>query len=104
MRTQRSLEKVTDVTNVLTMEKPKPKRRHRSPHGLGQFVTDVELVEWLGLPERDGRLIVLALDQNPNSRFPKKQEFWGGRRWLPAVEKWLEASQEGMLKLPPRRE
>jgi hypothetical protein len=82
----------------------KPKRRHRSPHGLGVYVTDIELAVYLGIPEREAKMILLSLDQNPSSNFPKKQPFWGGRRFLPAVEEWLkEANRPNISVLPQRR-
>lgn len=66
------------------------KRRHRSPNGPGLFVTDQELIDILGVPERDARLALEALDQNPASGFPQKDRLWGGRRYLPAVREYLD--------------
>lgn len=69
---------------------PKPKRRHRSPHGLGAFVTDAELIEYLGVPYKTASEAIMVLDRDPASGFPKKQKLWGDRRYLPAVEAWLD--------------
>jgi hypothetical protein len=59
---------------------------------MGVYVTDLELIEYLGLPEDQGRVALHALDRNKQSGFPRKQPFWGDRRYLPAVQKWLDAS------------
>lgn len=69
----------------------KTDRRHRAKAGPGQFVTDQELIEWLGIPADIGRQALHALDRNRASNFPKKQPFWGDRRYFPAVQKWLES-------------
>lgn len=56
----------------------------------GMFVTDAEIVERLGLPEKLGYQRLRALDENPRSGFPKKQEFWGNRRLWEDVEAYIK--------------
>lgn len=68
---------------------PKPKRAHRSPHGPGLFVTDLELVELFGVPEKELFQTLRKLDSN-GSGFPKKQPLFGNRRYLPAVRAYLD--------------
>lgn len=75
----------------------KEKRRHRSPNGPGLFVTDQELIEILGVPERDARLALESLDQNPTSGFPQKDALWGNRRYLPAVREYLDKTHRLLI-------
>ena len=89
------------MTDSPTIER-KTDRRHRAKNGLGRYVTDQELIEWLGLPADLGRKRLLALDGNPQANFPRKQPFWGDRRYLPAVEQWLDQSN-GIKVEPPKR-
>lgn len=81
---------MTDSELLKPEDRPKPKRAHRSIHGLGKFVTDLELIEYLGLPEREGRDLIRSLDGNRMTGFPPKQPLMGNRRFLPAVDAWLE--------------
>ena len=78
------------MTAAAPAENKKPTRRHRSPNGLGQYVTDLELIEWLGVPYKQASQAIAELDRNPRSGFPKKQKLWGDRRYLPAVKAWLD--------------
>lgn len=73
------------------------KRRHRSPNGPGLFVTDAELIDILGVPERDARIALEALDQNPTSGFPQKDALWGNRRYLPAVREYLDKTHRLLI-------
>jgi hypothetical protein len=75
-----------------------PERKHRTKKRGGLFVTDAELIEKLGVPEKIARQTLRALDREPRSGFPAKQKLWGGRRYWPAVEKWLELTG-GLVKL-----
>jgi hypothetical protein len=63
-----------------TMERA-PRRKRRG----GLYLTDTELIEELGLPQKAARDAFLALDRNPKSGFPARQKLWGDRRYLPAV-------------------
>lgn len=81
----------------------KTERRHRSPRPRGLFVTDEELPDVLGIPAHEAAPMIRALDQNPNSRFPKKQQFWGYRRYLPAVQEWLKEAHGLKISDPQRR-
>lgn len=84
------------------MTSPSPtRRRHRSPHGMGVFVTDQELIEFLGIPEKTARAAIAELDRNPRTGFPPKNPLWGDRRYLPAVQKWLDEAN-GLAK--PKQE
>lgn len=98
------------MTDSPTIER-RTSRRHRAKHGMGEFVTDQELIEFLGLPSDLGRKRLAALDGNPQSNFPRKQPFWGDRRYLPAVQQWLdranglkiEAPQAAPMRAAPKR-
>jgi hypothetical protein len=68
---------------------------------MGVFVTDQELIEYLGLPEDTGRRVLMAMDRDPSKGFPKKQQLWGDRRYLPAVQSWLDATCG--FKMPSHR-
>ncbi|MGE0278417.1 MAG: hypothetical protein AB7R40_23725 [Nitrospiraceae bacterium] len=79
-------------------------RRHRPRDGrMGVFVTDQELIEYLGVPDDLARQAIQYLDKNIELGFPRKQPFWGDRRYLPAVEKWLDARHQVKLDDPKRR-
>lgn len=58
------------------------------------FVTDIEMIRRIGVPEKIARAAIKALDENPRSGFPKKSELWGNRRYWPAVEIWFQEQQE----------
>lgn len=90
------------MTEAATISR-KTARRHRAKTGPGLYVTDLELIQILGLPEDQGRAALHALDRNRASNFPKKQPFWGDRRYLPAVEKWLDAANGLTIDAPKRR-
>jgi hypothetical protein len=70
---------------------------------MGAYVTDQELIEWLGFPMDTGRAILDSLDRNPRSGFPPKREFWGDRRYMKAVEAWLDKQNGLTVELPNRR-
>lgn len=78
------------------------KRRHRSPHGLGLFVTDTELYEMLGVPPDVAKPVIADMDRrHAMTRFPQKNKLWGDRRYRPAIEAWLE--QNHGLKMDASR-
>lgn len=54
------------------------------------YVTDAELIRRIGVPEKIAREAIRALDGNPRSGFPQKQQLWGGRRYWPAVRAYLD--------------
>ena len=58
------------------------------------FVSDVEMIRRIGVPEKIARAAIKALDENPHSGFPKKSEIWGNRRYWPAVKVWFQEQQE----------
>lgn len=51
------------------------------------YVTDVEIIRRLGVPERVGRMMIQHLTDRGG--FPPKQKLWGNRRFWPAVERYL---------------
>lgn len=89
------------MTDTLTTDKPK--RAHRSPHGPGLYVTDLELIELLGVPPHIGSQAIEMLDRDRRSAFPPKQKLWGNRRYLPAVRAWLDANNGLKMDLPEKR-
>lgn len=79
-------------------------RRHRPRDGrMGVYVTDQELIEYLGVPDDIARQAIQHLDKNRHLGFPQKQPFWGDRRYLPAIEKWLDEHNRIKLDDPKRR-
>jgi hypothetical protein len=67
------------------------------------YVTDAELIRRLGVPEKIARQAIMMLDKDPKSSgFPQKSAFWGGRRYWPAVMKWLDKSN-GLFPQAERR-
>ena len=54
------------------------------------FVADAEMIRRIGIPEKLVRAALRALDENPDSGFPKKSALWGDRRYWPAVEVWFQ--------------
>jgi len=70
---------------------------------MGLYVTDHELYEYLGVPAETGRIAIAALDKDPHGTFPKKQELWGGRRYLPAVQAWLDRQNGLKMDAPQQR-
>lgn len=74
------------MTDTLDMTE----RRTRTKKRGGLYVTDAELIEKLGVPEKLAREALHVLDHDRRSGFPRKQALWGGRRHWPSVEKWCE--------------
>lgn len=81
----------------------KTERRHRPRNGMGAYVTDQELIDYLGIPKDTARAILDNLDRNPRSGFPPKREFWGNRRYMKAVERWLDKHNGLTVEAPSRR-
>lgn len=72
-------------TGTSTERRPRTKKRG------GLFVTDAELIEKLQVPDKIAREALHVLDSDyRRTGFPQKQPLWGGRRYWPAIEKWLE--------------
>jgi len=71
------------------MTKPSPETIESERDKL--FVTDSELIRRLGVPEKVGRVALQDLDRFHPGRpqFPQKDPLFGGRRFWPAVEKYL---------------
>lgn len=68
------------------------------------YVTDAELIKRMGVPEKVARDAIRALDANPRSGFPKKQELWGKRRYWPAVKAYLDRTSGLTMPAPqPQR-
>jgi hypothetical protein len=64
------------------------------------FVTDIEMIRRIGVPEKIARAAIRVLDENPHSGFPKKSELWGNRRYWPAVEVWFQQQQDLDMSRP----
>lgn len=80
------------MTDAAALDRPEPETSGRRRRG-GLYVTDAELVELLGVPEKIGREAITAMDNNPRSGFPKKNPLWGGRRYWPAVKAYLDRQE-----------
>lgn len=70
------------------MTSPSPTTLEREKDKL--YVTDAEIIRRLGVPERLARQAIQMLDGDPRSGFPRKQAFWGSRRYWPAVKDYLD--------------
>jgi hypothetical protein len=53
------------------------------------WVSDSELVRWMGVPEKQAYETLRMLDAKP-SGFPRKQKLWGNRRYKPAVKAYFD--------------
>jgi hypothetical protein len=60
-------------------------------HNSGLYVTDEELIDRLGVPEKIAREALQVLDHDARSGFPKKLKLWGDRRYWPAVREYLDS-------------
>ena len=55
------------------------------------YVTDAELVRWIGIPEKDARALIQQLDENHRQTgFPQKSRLMCNRRYLPKVKAWFD--------------
>lgn len=87
----------------MTDEREQEAKGKRARRG-GLFVNDAELIERLGVPENVAYQAIRMLDEDPKSGFPKKDPFWGGKRYWPAVEEFLKATQTPKMAAPQRPE
>ena len=79
----------------------RPKRRlARGSKRGGLFMTDGELVEMLGIPEKVARETIRYLDARPAMGFPRKNPLWADRRYRPAVEAWLAKTNGHKIASP----
>jgi hypothetical protein len=62
------------------------------------WISDADLIRWLGLPEKKGRQVLRKLDQDRRTGFPQKNAFWDNRRYVPAVKQWI--ARHGGLNVP----
>lgn len=85
---------MTDTTTIVPDDAPDGEKRPRVTRRGGLFVNDAELIERLGVPEKEARKALELLDSQPRSGFPKKDPFWGYRRYWPAVQAWLDKSHQ----------
>jgi hypothetical protein len=67
------------------------------------FVADAEMIRRIGVPEKLARAAIRALDENPDSGFPKKSALWGDRRYWPAVEVWFQEQYDLETGREPRK-
>lgn len=86
------------------MTAPAPKTLEREKDKL--YLTDVELIRRLGVPEKIMRPMLPGLESKYGS--PRKSPIFGNRRYWPAVKAWLDkhnglaASAAGPLPPPYR--
>ena len=68
------------------------------------WVTDAELIRRMGCPEKIARQAIAALDKDPRrSGFPQKNPLWGGRRYWPAVRRYLDKTNGLIVEASSRR-
>ena len=67
------------------------------------WISDSELIELLGVPEKKAREALRTLDR-VRSGFPPREKIWGDRRYRPAVEAYFEKHYGGTLTQPKQRE
>ena len=80
------------MTNIITAaDKLACAERGRGVSTL--YVTDKELIERLGVPEKVARAALREFDNHPKSalRFPAKDPLMGNRRYWPAVLQFFNA-------------
>lgn len=85
---------MTDLSPDLVPDQ-EPRSNGRLRRG-GLFVTDAELIELLGVPEKIARDAIAMLDRDRANGWPRKRALWGGRRYWPAVRAYLDRT-EGLL-------
>lgn len=83
------------------MSKPAPETIEAEKDKL--WVTDAELIRRIGVPEQIARANLRVLDDKPTG-FPKKQKFWGDRRYWPAVQAYFDQLYGAKVEPPQRRE
>lgn len=65
------------------------------------WVTDAELIRWLGVPEKLGYETIRMLESKGD--FPRKQKLWGDRRYKPAIKAYFDRLY-GSVGAPQQRE
>jgi hypothetical protein len=60
------------------------------------FITDAELIQRLGIPEKIARKLLREFDRLPCS-FPPKDKLCGDRRYWPAVKAWFDKRAEQLI-------
>jgi len=88
----------------MTDEREQEAKKKRAARRGGLFVNDAELIDRLGVPENIGYQAIRMLDEDHDSGFPKKDPFWGGKRYWPAVEEFLKRTQMPKMAVPQRPE
>jgi hypothetical protein len=75
-----------------------PKSRNRQRR-YGLMMTDVEIFDALGIPEKLGRKAFRELDKplSGTKRFPQPVPLFGGRRFWPAVERYFMEEFGGVV-------
>lgn len=68
------------------MTQPAPETVERERDKL--FITDAELIRWLGVPENIARPLIKELEEK--RAFPRKQKLFGDRRYKPEVKAYLD--------------
>lgn len=70
-----------------------------------RYVTDAEMIRRMGVPEKLARPVIRELDEHHKTTgFPQKSKLFGGRRYWPKVEAWLNAHEGLNVDTPqPRR-
>lgn len=71
------------------MSRPAAATLERERHKL--WVTDSELIRLLGIPEKRARQLIEEWDSK-RSGFPQKQKLYGGRRYMPHVLAYFDAT------------
>jgi hypothetical protein len=69
------------------MTKPAAETLEREKEKL--WITDSELVRWMGVPEKQAYETLRMLDAKPCG-FPRKQKLYGDRRYKPAVRAYFD--------------
>jgi hypothetical protein len=67
------------------------------------YITDAELIRRMGVPEKTARMVIRALDADVKSGFPRKDKFFGGRRYWPAVRAYLDKRNRVNVEPPAKR-
>ena len=69
------------------------------------WVSDIELIRRLGIPEKKARRYLRLLDESNGrkSGFPQKNAFWDNRRYWPAVKEYLDRTNGLIIHASPQR-
>lgn len=90
---------MTDTIDIETKKRPAKEK----PPVETLFVTDAELINRMGVPEKIGYAALHALDRDRGSGFPQKKKLWGDRRYWPAVKAYLDRENGLKWTLQPKR-